>query len=248
VRAGDVELGYLAHPEPGSHPGVVVIHDVWGLSDHTRDIARRLAGNGFAALAVDLYRRLPKAEIRDPGRWIRELSDPAMQQEVQAGLDFLAAHPAVAGHRLAAIGFCMGGMYSLLAAAGCRGLSAAVVFYGLLSHAHGMLHGEHGPDPVRKPREPVAAAEGIGCPLLCFFGEEDEFVPLADVGRLRDALSGAAHPADVVVYPGAGHAFMNDTRPAAYRPELARRAWARMLEFLYRELGGFDGGPRSARG
>ena len=231
-----MELGYLAHPEPGSHPGVVVIHDVWGLSDHTRDIARRLAGDGFAALAVDLYRRLPKAEIRDAGSWIRALSDPRMQEEVQAGLDFLAAHPAVSGHRLAVVGFCMGGMYALLAAAGSRGLSGAVVFYGLLSHEHGMLHGEKGPDPVKKPREPIAAAAAIACPVLCFFGEEDEFVPLADVGRLRDALSGASHPADVVVYPGAGHAFMNDTRPAAYRPDLARRAWARMLEFLRREL------------
>jgi carboxymethylenebutenolidase len=236
VHAGDAELGYLAHPEPGSHPGVVVIHDVWGLSDHTRDIARRLAADGFAALAVDLYRRLPEAKILDAGSWIRALSDPQMQEEVQAGLDFLAAHPAVSGHRLAVVGFCMGGMYSLLAAAGCRGLSGAVAFYGLLSHAQGMLHGEHGPDPRLKPREPIAAAASIRCPVLCFFGEEDEFVPLADVGRLREALSGASHPADVVVYPGAGHAFMNDTRPAAYRPELARRAWARMLEFLRREL------------
>src|SRR3990172_4476961 len=136
VRAADVELGYLAHPEPGSHPGIVVIHDVWGLSDHTRDIARRLAADGFAALAVDLYRRLPEVRIEDPGRWIRELADPRMLEEVQAGCDLLAAHPAVAGHRIAVVGFCMGGTYALLAAAACRGLSGAVVFYGLLSHAH----------------------------------------------------------------------------------------------------------------
>jgi len=239
VDAGDVDLGYLAHPAgtaPGAHPGVVVIHDVWGLSDHTRDLARRLAGDGFAALAVDLYRRLPAVEIDDPARFIRDLSDPAALAEVQAGIDFLAGHPAVSGHRIAVVGFCMGGMYALLAAAACRGLSGAVVFYGLLSHERGMLHAAGGLDPARKPREPAVAAAEIGCPLLCFYGEDDEFVPLSDVGRLREALSGAAHPADVVVYPGAGHAFMNDTRPAAYRPELARRAWARMLEFLRREL------------
>jgi carboxymethylenebutenolidase len=236
VQAGDVELGYLAHPEPGSHPGVVVIHDVWGLSDHTRSIAGRLAGEGLAALAVNLYRRLPEVRIDDPGRWMRELSDPLALEEVQGGIDFLSAHPAVGGHRIAVTGFCMGGMYALLAAASCRGLSGAVVFYGLLSHAHGILHAQGGLDPARKPREPVAAAGEIRCPLLCFFGEEDEFVPLSDVQRLRDGLSGAAHPAEVVVYPGAGHAFMNDTRPAAHRPEIARRAWARMVEFLRREL------------
>jgi carboxymethylenebutenolidase len=213
-----------------------VNHDVWGLSDHTRDVARRLAADGFAALAVNLYRRLPEVRIEDPGRFMRELSDPLMLEEVQAALDLLAAHPAVAGHRIAVVGFCMGGMYALLAAAGCRGLSGAVVFYGLLSHAHGILHAGDGHDPARKPREPLAAGAEIRCPLLAFFGEEDEFVPLGDVALLREKLSGASHPADVVVYPGAGHAFMNDTRPAAYRPELARRAWDRMLAFLRREL------------
>ena len=242
VHAGDVELGYLAHPaappEPGgaTRAGVVVVHDVWGLSDHTRDLARRFAAEGLAALAVNLYRRLPELALEDPGRWIRELSDPGMLAEVQAAVDFLAGHPAVAGHRVGVVGFCMGGMYALLAAASCRGLSASVVFYGLLSHAHGMLHAAGGLDPARKPREPVAAAAEIRCPLLAFFGEDDEFVPLADVERLRAALAGASHPAEVVVCPGAGHAFMNDTRPAAFRPELARRAWSRTLEFLRHEL------------
>ena len=215
---------------------MVVIHDVWGLSDHTRDLARRFAAEGFAALAVDLYRRLPEVKIEDPGRWIRELSDPGMLEEVQAAVDFLASHPAVSGHRIGVVGFCMGGMYALLAAAGCRAVSASVVFYGLLSHARGMLHAEGGLDRARKPREPVAAAAQIACPLLACFGEEDEFVPLSDVDRLRDALSGASHAADIVVYPGAGHAFMNDTRPVAYRPDQARRAWSRTLEFLRREL------------
>jgi len=235
VRAGGVELGYLAHPEPEGRPGLVLIHDVWGLSEHTRDLARRLAGEGFAALAVDLYRRLPEPRIEDPGRFIRELSDPLALEEVQAGIDCLAAHPAVAGHRIGVVGFCMGGMYALLAAAGCRGLSAAAVFYGLLSHARGML-AEPGLDPAKKPREPVAAAREIRCPLLAFFGEEDEFVAQADVQRLRESLSGASHPAEVVVYPGAGHAFLNDTRPAAYRPETAARAWSRLLAFLRHEL------------
>ena len=236
MHAEDSELGHLAQPDSGPRPGVVVIHDVWGLADHTRDLAGRLAAEGFAALAVNLYRGLPELRIDDPGRWIRGLSDPQMLEQVQAGIDGLAAHPAVAGHRVGVVGFCMGGMYSLLAAAGCRGLSAAVVFYGLLSHDQGLFRTDKPLDPARKPREPAAAAREIACPLLCFFGEDDDFVPLSDVQRLREGLAGAAHPAEIVVYPGAGHAFLNDTRPAAYRPEIARRAWARMLEFLRREL------------
>ena len=236
MHAEDSELGHLAQPDSGPRPGVVVIHDVWGLADHTRDVAGRLAAEGFAALAVNLYRGLPELRIDDPGRWIRGLSDPQMLEQVQAGIDGLAAHPAVAGHRVGVVGFCMGGMYSLLAAAGCRGLSAAVVFYGLLSHDQGLFRTDEPLDPARKPREPAAAAREIACPLLCFFGEDDDFVPLSDVQRLREGLAGAAHAAEIVVYHGAGHAFLNDTRPAAYRPEIARRAWARMLEFLRREL------------
>jgi len=236
VPAEELDLGHLAYPGTGASPGVVVIHDVWGLSDHTRDLAGRLADAGFAALAVNLYRRLGEVRIQDPGPWIRGLSDPGMLAEIQAGIDHLASHPAVAGHRVGVVGFCMGGMYSLLAAAGCRGLSAAVVFYGLLSHGEGLLRSPAPLDRVRKPREPFAVAAEIRCPLLGFFGEDDDFVPPGDVQRLRDGLAGAAHPAEIVVYPGAGHAFLNDTRPAAYRPEAAQRAWARMLEFLGREL------------
>jgi carboxymethylenebutenolidase len=236
VPAEELDLGHLAYPDAGARPGVVVIHDVWGLSDHTRDLAGRLAAAGFAALAVNLYRQLGEVRIEDPGRWIRGLSDPGMLAEIQAGIDRLASHPAVAGHRVGVVGFCMGGMYSLLAAAGCRGLAAAVVYYGLLSHDQGLFRSSEPLDPARKPREPLAVAPAITCPLLGFFGEDDDFVPQADVERLREGLAGAAHPAEIVVYPGAGHAFLNDTRPAAYRPETARRAWARMLEFLRHEL------------
>ncbi len=76
MHSQDVELGYLAHPGAGSQPGVVMIHDVWGLSDHTRDLAGRLAAEGFGVLALDLYRREGEVRIDNPGRWMRELSDP----------------------------------------------------------------------------------------------------------------------------------------------------------------------------
>lgn len=239
MRCVDVDLGFHAHPEAseGAHPGVVMIHDVWGLSDHPRDLATRLAGEGFSVLALDLYRDLPDATIEDPGRFIRDLSDPRVLGVIQAGVDFLAAHPSSSGRPVGVTGFCMGGMYALLAACSCRGLSAAVPFYGMLSYEHGMLRAPEGHDPARKPRQPLDAARGLGCPLLAFFGEEDPYIPMADVERLRTALAGAAHPAEVRTYPGAGHAFMNDTRPEAYRPEAAADAWRRTLAFLRERLG-----------
>lgn len=236
TTTAEVALGYLAHPDPGPSPGVVMIHDVWGLADHTRDLAGRLAAEGFAVLAVDLYRREASVKIENPGRWMRDLSDPQVLSDVQAGVDFLAAAPCSAGRRIGVTGFCMGGMYALMAACACTGLSAGVPYYGLLSHAHGLLHDPAGLDPARKPREPLDYAPGLRCPLLGFFGAKDEFVPTDDVRELERRLAKAPHAAEIVLYPEAGHAFLNDTRKDAYRPDAAADAWARMVAFLRREL------------
>jgi len=236
VETRDVELGFLAHPQDGTAPGVVMVHDVWGLADHTRDLASRLAAEGFAVLAIDLYRREEKVAIADPGAWMRQLSDPQVLADIQQGIDFFAGEPCSAGRRIGVTGFCMGGMYALMAACACDGVSAAVPFYGLLSHGHGLLHDAKGLDPARKPREPLAMAPELRCPLLGFFGARDEFVPVDDVRELERRLAQAKPPAEVVVYPDAGHAFMNDTRPAAYRPADAADAWRRMVAFLRREL------------
>jgi carboxymethylenebutenolidase len=229
MRAEEVEQGHLVRPAGGPHPGVVMIHDVWGLAEHTRDLARRLAAEGFAVLAVDLYRRKGDVEIRDPGAWIRGLSDAQVLAAVQEAADALAVG-AAAGRKVGVTGFCMGGMYALLAACGCRGLSAAVPFYGMLTYSGSLLQGKQG-------RAPLDAVAGLRCPLLGFFGEEDPFIPLTEVERLEERLQGVDVPTEIVVYPGAGHAFMNDTRPDAYRPEAAADAWARTVAFFRERLG-----------
>ena len=189
----DLDLGYLAHRAGEVQPGVVVIHDVWGLSDHYRDLARRLAADGFAALAVDLYRRTPAPKITDPGAWIRALSDPQVIADVQGAVDFLAAHASVAGRRIGVVGFCMGGTYAIHAAASCRGVSASVPFYGMLSHEHGLLAPPKGEslDPARKPRSPLDAACAVRCPLLGCFGADDPYVPTDDVQRF-ESISGSS--------------------------------------------------------
>jgi len=231
IELQDVELGALARASTGG-AAVVMIHDVWGLSDHTRDLAARLARDGISVLAVDLYRRESEVAIENPGVWMRTLSDPQALADIQAGADALAA----SGDRVGVVGFCMGGMYALMAAAACTGLAAAVPFYGLLSHRHGILFDEQGLDPEKKPREPLAMAPEVRCPTLAFFGEDDEFVPMDDIRALEAGLAGAPAATEVVVYPGAGHAFMNDTREDAFRPEIAADAWDRMTGFLRAEL------------
>jgi carboxymethylenebutenolidase len=223
MRSEDGPLGFLAHPDAGPVPGVVIIPDVWGLSDHQRDIARRLAADGFAALAIDPYRKTGKGEITEPFAWIRTLSDPVILETVQEAIDALPAR------KIGVMGFCMGGQYALLAACSCRGLSGCVSFYGMVRYESGL-------DPTRKPRSPLDAIADLRCPLLGLYGEEDAFIPVADVDELRRRLAGAGKEFDVRLYPGAGHAFMNDTRPAAYRPEAAADAWRRMLAFFRERL------------
>jgi carboxymethylenebutenolidase len=187
-------------------------------------------------LAVDLYRNMGDLRIDAPGPFMRALSDPEAIADVREAAAFLARHPASAGRPVGVVGFCMGGMVALLAACAASELAAAVPFYGLLSHEHGLLYADAGLDPEKKPRQPLAAAADLLCPLLCFFGAEDEYIPMSDVERLRQQLAAVEMPTEVVVYPDAGHAFLNDTRPDAYRPEAARDAWSRMLAFLHSRL------------
>jgi carboxymethylenebutenolidase len=231
LATAELAEGFLAAPAGGPQPGVVVIPDVWGLSDHTRDVAQRLAREGFAALALDVYRKTGRPELADVSAamaWIRELSDPLVLETVQDGIDALA-RDASQGRKVGVIGFCMGGQYAWLAACACRGLSAAAPFYGMLRYESGL-------DAVKKPRAPLDAVATLSCPVLGLYGCEDAIVPNADVDELEARLARQRHPHEIVRYEGAGHAFFNDTRPAMYRPAPAADAWTRLLAFLRARL------------
>ena len=226
MRTAELPEGFLAEPDGGPQPGVVVIPDVWGLSDHTRDIAQRLAREGFAALALDVYRKTGRPSLADPAAamaWIRELSDPLVLETVQGGIDTFA------GRKVGLIGFCMGGQYAWLAACACRALSAVAPFYGMVRYEPGL-------DAKKKPRAPLDAVADLSCPALGLYGREDAIIPNADVDELELRLARQRQPFEVVRYAGAGHAFLNDTRPAMYRPEAAADAWRRLLAFLRTHL------------
>lgn len=196
----------------------------------------RLADAGFVVLAVDFYRELDRRPGDDPGAFIRGLSDPAILDDVRSGVESLAARDDVREGRIGVTGVCMGGMYTLLAACSVDGIAAAAPFYGMVSYAHGMLREEGGLDRARKPKSPLEAAPGLGCPLIAFFGEDDAFIPAADVDALADALPTDEFEVEIVRYANAGHAFMNATRPEAYRARAAEDAWARLLGFFERHL------------
>ena len=230
-RAGDTLRAYAAWPAVDARlPGLIVVPDVRGLAEHYRDVARRFAGEGFFTLAVDLYSREGAPELADMAavaRWIRALPDTRVLGDLAAAVGHLGRRAEVDPHAIGITGYCMGGQYALMGACAVPGLAACVSWYGMLRYAE--------TDAV-KPASPLDLAPELQCPYLGLFGEEDQLIPLADVAELRGILERAEKRFEIVTYPGAGHAFFNDTRPDAYRPDAARDAWPRAVAFLRRHL------------
>jgi carboxymethylenebutenolidase len=233
----EVEMGRFHRPVEGdAFPTMVLIHDVWGLSGHSLALAGDLASEGFAVLEIDLYRDLAPQRIEDPGEQIRSLSDPQVLADLDAGADWLASQPTGRGQRIGVMGVCMGGTYTLLAACRSGRFAAAAAFYGILSYDTGMLRGPAGRDREKKPASPIEAAPDLRVPLLASFGREDGLVPDEDVDALEAALGTSGVAFEIDRYAGAGHAFLNKTRPEAFHAQASARAWARIVPFLHREL------------
>jgi carboxymethylenebutenolidase len=212
-------------------PAVVILHDVHGLSEHYRDFARRFANEGFFALAMDLYSREGRPLLPDMEAvltWLQNLDDRRVLADIDGGARFLLSRLEVRPRSVGIVGFCMGGRYALLAASSSKHLSACVSFYGML---------RDGEKTELKPASPLDLAPQLSCPFLGLFGEDDGLIPRADVKQLEGSLRKAGKTFQTKIYPGAGHAFMNDTRPDAFRPEVAKDAWNRVITFFRMHLG-----------
>ncbi|HVM18678.1 MAG TPA: dienelactone hydrolase family protein [Egibacteraceae bacterium] len=216
---GQQAQGYLATPASGSGPAVVVIQEWWGLVDHIRQVCDRLAGEGFVALAPDLYHGEKTAEPDEAGKMMMELEIERAARDMSGAVDYLLGHEAVTSSKVGAVGFCMGGgLVLVLAARNGDKVGAAVPFYGVFK-------GET-PD-----------LSGITCPVLGHFGDEDEFTPVEQARELETAIiEQAGVECTFHFYRGAGHAFYNDDRPEAHHPEHAVRAWELTLQFLRANL------------
>lgn len=224
VRAEMVEFpsngspmpGYLARPEgEGPFPGVIVVQEWWGLDDHIKDVARRFAQEGFAALAPDLYRGKVAAEPNEAQKLMMALDMNKASQELVRAADYLASQPFVNGRGIGAIGFCMGGGLALTLACDSPHVRAAAPFYGA------------NPNPVDK-------VQHLRGPVLVVHAEHDGWVNAQVREQLEAALKRYGKQYELRVYPGTQHAFFNDTRPEVYHREAAADAWNRVLT-LFRE-------------
>lgn len=228
-KSGDSDIrAFWVEPTVRPKAALIVIHEIWGLNAHIRDVARRFAGQGYIVLAPDLYTRdgAPNLDVNNRAglmEFLASLSDTRIVADLEAAVTYLQAQGAT---RVGSMGFCMGGLYSYLLACKSERLSAAVDFYGRI------VYGE---TTANKPESPLDLAPQLKCPLLCHFGETDASIPLADVEKLQEKLKQSAQPWKVNVYPGAGHAFFNETRPS-YHAQAAKDAGAETEQFLRKYL------------
>ncbi len=209
-------LAYVARSlKGGSLPGVMVIQEWWGLDEHIQAVTRRLAEEGFIALAPDLYHGVVVTEPDEARKLVMELDMEAAVQEIRQGVAFLQEQSFVTGPKIGIVGFCMGGRLALQTARVEEGLGATVAFYGT----------------------PLSADEArdVKAPLLGLYGDADQGIPVSQVKTMEVALESAGITHEMVIYEGAPHAFLNDTRPS-YHPEAASDAWAKMVAWFQTHL------------
>jgi carboxymethylenebutenolidase len=214
---GERVRGYLALPPRGSGPGVLVIQEWWGLVDHIRDVCDRLARAGFVALAPDLYRGETASDPDAAGRLMMDLALPRAARDLDGAVAALLGETATAGGTVGVLGFCMGGQLALLTGTKNRRIGAVVDCYGI----HPSVTLELG---------------GLAAPVLGIFAEHDTFVPPEAVRKLEAELRAAGQRCHFTIFPGVGHAFLNDSRPDVYDAPAAERAWGMIVSFLRAEL------------
>jgi carboxymethylenebutenolidase len=229
--------GYLAKPKHGrALPAIVMLHENLGVIEHRQDVTRRLAKAGFVALTVDLYSRIGGQSPRDfktpqERRIKATLANPDEQGvgDAEAACRYLEALDEVDARRIGAIGYCSGGgtLYSWICG-NATNIKAAVAYYGtVVTDAEARADG--------KPLDRADNAHLLQCPIQLHHGDADRAVELSESRRMAAALKTSGQPVEAYVYPGADHAYHDDTHPH-HHAEASALSWSRTLEFLDRYL------------
>lgn len=225
---GENMPAYHARPKSadGPLPIVIVVQEIFGVHEHIRDLCRRLALEGYLAVAPELYfRQGDPSEYSDIKQLFEELVSKVPDAQVLADLDHVANWAARHGgdmRNMAITGFCWGGRIVWLYAAHNPQLKAGVAWYGRLV----------GEKTMKQSKHPVDIAVDLNAPVLGLYGAKDEGIPLESIETMRQALNAANATAEIIVYPEAGHAFNADYRPS-YHEASAKDGWQRMLAWFH---------------
>jgi carboxymethylenebutenolidase len=220
--AGGTIPGYRAMPQTGGpFATILVLHEIFGVHEHIKDVCRRLAKLSYFAVAPALFAREGDVATLTDMSQIMKVVDKVSDRQVTADLDATVAWAKSTGHadtkRLGIVGFCWGGCQVWLYAAHNPNLRAGVAWYGLLER----------PKTDQTPESPLDLAAQINVPILGLYGGADAAIPMSQIEEMREKLKAAGKPSEIVVYPDTPHGFNADYR-ASYRPRQARDAWKRM--------------------
>jgi carboxymethylenebutenolidase len=217
VKLNDNTMGYEVRPDSAApSPGILIVHEVTGLIDHIKETAKSLAEKGFTTLAVDLYEGKTAKGMEDGGPLREKVTDDVLKTKMGAGAKYLKSRPYCNG-KLGVVGFCMGGGFSLKTA--CLipdDIQACVVFYGRI------------PD--------LNLLKSLKAPVLGNFGEEDKGITTWAGNELKPEMEKLGKSLDMKVYPGAPHGFARHNDPKVYRPESAKDAFERAINFFSKNL------------
>src|SRR3974390_2592942 len=218
-KSGDETIsGILYTPKgKGPFPALVVIHEWWGLNDWVKDEASKLADQGYAALAIDLYRGKVATTPDEAHQIMRGVPTDRADRDLLAATAFLASQKSVDAKRIGSIGWCMGGGYSLDLAINDPKLKAAVINYGHLASDDATL-------------------KKINAPILGIFGGQDKGITPADVNKFESQMKALGKNVDIHIFPDAGHAFENPNNKAGYRADDTAEAWKLTTAFLAKNL------------
>ena len=227
IKIGKAMSAARALPKAkGKRPAVILLHERYGIDQHTKDLTAKLAQAGFVGLAPDLFSRFTgDRKALQKGQARVEIRDDEAIEDLNAVIDYLKKLDSVDGSRIALIGVCQTGRQPLLLAADRNDLAAVVVLYGAIGGKE-WDGNEFRPTPIEK------LVAKVSCPILGIFGEADHIISVDDVVRFRNCLEWTKKSYHVRLYHGAPHGWLNDTMPGRYRKEAAKDAWSLMMIFL----------------
>ena len=226
IKVADGEMpAYRAMPTGGKNlPTVLVVQEIFGVHEHIKDVCRRLAKEGYIAIAPELYARQGDVsklkEIKDIFAIVSKVPDAQVMSDLDATIDWAAKNGGNAA-KVAVTGFCWGGRITWMYAAHNPQLKAGVAWYGGLTR----------PATVLSPTNPLDIAPTLKVPVLGLYGDADTGIPVDTVDKMRDALKKAGSASEIVLYDDTPHGFYADYRPS-YRPGEANDGWKRLITWF----------------